>query len=305
VTLLISVGVFTLSKLGVLNRSDLQPPAIDPLQKQKEMERRAMFDKSPASLQAYGFAQKARELIFPALDPVRQQTALDLFQRSIKLDPYYFGGYAGAAQILTFMAFIQPVSPENQNIVRARSMTSRAQELAPTRAWVQSSLAWLAFVEGNFERALKLSNRSVILEPFDTHVRDFHSMITLFSGDFEKAIQIVAPQMQKSKRRALGIQLNIHAVANFHLENFPETIKTVSNITDYGAADSPLTTAYLAASFQKNGDTKSAEELCVKIKKSWPRFNAKALFQRIYRFQKHSDEILVPLEAAGCLSSNE
>ncbi|GAG09053.1 unnamed protein product, partial [marine sediment metagenome] len=191
---------------------------------QLEGERQAMFDKSPGSLEAYDLTRQARMLIFPPLDPVRSKSALDLFSRAIKLDAEYYGPYAGAAQVLAFMAFVAPPDQAKTYMAQAISTVKKAKMIDPTRPWVQSALAWVAYVNGDFEDSLEYSNRAVALARGDWLIIDFHAVISMLNGNFEDAMEI-ASQSIDSEFRSSSVRRNVLAVSSFHLGRFEKTIE--------------------------------------------------------------------------------
>jgi tetratricopeptide (TPR) repeat protein len=264
-----------------------------------EIQRQTMFDKSPASLQAFNIAQQARELIFPPIDPVRLKSTLEMFQHAITLDGNYTGGYAGAAQVLAFFAYVPGPGNAEEALAKATELARHAQRLNPTDAWVQSALAWVSFVAGDFNRAKELSARAAALDPHDKHVRDFHGMIAIFGGDFERAAAVVKPHLPARGEKARLVHQNIYALAQFHLGNFDETINFINKITVRGGASSPLTTAYLAAAYQANGDEGKARDLVKKMKSAWPRFQIDKLLNRAYQHRQHAETVLGALRQAG------
>jgi tetratricopeptide (TPR) repeat protein len=268
-----------------------------------EMKRRAMFDKSPASLQAYDIAQQARDLIWPPLDPARRQTALELFERAIDIDSSHYGGYAGAAQVLAFRAFVPGPGDRQELIAKARAMGERAQELNATSAWVQSALAWLSFVSGDIDRAVELSDRAVSLDPSDGYVLDFHGAILVLNGDFERVVQDLGPHLSPTEKSLRFVHRNIYAMANFHLGNHQKAIDLLNEITDLGGAISPLTTAYLAASHQALGNRQDARKLASDLTTSWPDFRIDHLLRTVFRHPKHPEEVLSQLRATGWKSA--
>jgi tetratricopeptide (TPR) repeat protein len=257
--------------------------------------RRAMFAKSPASLQAFEFSEQARELIFPPTDGVRLGVALKLFKNANVQDENYFGGYAGAAQVYAFMALAGNPTQSGELLEKAGAMAHKAQELAPSQAWVQTSLAWIAFVAGDFNRATELADQAAILDPHDDHNRDFHGMIAGFNGDFEKAIRIVEPYLNRTVSSDFVIHRNIFSIANFHLGNYGKTIKYIDQITESGGASNPLTTTYLAAAYQSLGKHQKAREMLRNQRSSWPEFQTEKFVNRIFRYQKHADQVLIRL----------
>lgn len=52
---------------------------------------------------------------------------------------------------MSFMSFLPDKTLAADSLmIRARAMASRAQDFAPTEAWVQSALAWVLFVGGEY-----------------------------------------------------------------------------------------------------------------------------------------------------------
>ena len=293
----IAAGVFVWTQLST------QPdePADERLDTMSDVERQALFDKSPATLQAVDFAQNARGLIFPPIDEARLQSALELFERAIELDGDYFGGYAGAAQTLALGALVRGSGNSGPDLARARTMAERARQADPTSAWVQSALAWVAFVAGEFERAVELSDRAVQIDPADAHVRDFHGMIAVLGGEFERAAQIVQPHLDDASVLRRTVHLNIDALANYHLGRYQATVDSINKITSVGGASSstPLTTAYLAAAQAALGNLSEAEDVIATVQRAWPGFRLDLLLRRIHRNPRHADDVLSRLHAAG------
>jgi len=54
------------------------------------------------------------------------------------------------------MEFFKPDEVNIEFLAKAKTMVARAQSLGPTEAWVQSSIAWIAHVDGDYDNALKL-----------------------------------------------------------------------------------------------------------------------------------------------------
>lgn len=295
-----ALGWFQFSPRQISEQSSVGKADVTAIEgRDNEEIRRAMFDKSPASLQAFVFAQQARGLIWPPTDPVRRQSALDLFERTQEIDPNYSGGYAGAAQVLAFMAFMPGPGDKNASLKKASAMALHAQKLDPSDAWVQSALAWVSFVSGDYEQALILTKRASSLDPQDPFIRDFHGAILVLSGKFEAAEKLLAPYVREPKATVRFVYLNLYAMASFHLGKHRKAIQVIQKITDFGGKISPLTIAYMAASYQAIGDQEQARNMVNGLVTAWPNFAVDIFFQRIFKHQKHTDEVMERLKDAG------
>ena len=265
----------------------------------REIERRAMFDKSPTSLQAYDYAQNARALIFPPTSLIRLQSALKICHQVIELDSSYFGGYAVAAQIYAFRAHLGPPAQAEALMKKAKSLASEARRLNPTSAWVQTALAWVAFVDGEFERALELTRRSMVLDRADHHNRKFNGMILALNGDFAAARQLVEPYANSDQVFAGSIDGNIYAVTSFYLKDYEVAVKYLNKIVDDGGVMSPLTTSYLAAAYYARGEHRKAADITKKLSEAWPDFQPEKFFHRLFRHPEHAQSVVDLLRKAN------
>lgn len=285
---------------GVLFFKNLKPSSVEqkpvvvaPLTGDKtEAMRKAMFDKSPASLQAYDFAQQARELMFPPTNKVRLQSALDMFQQAIRMDPTYFGGYAGAAQVLGFQVYFSLVLDTEAALVRAKEMAAKAQELNPVDAWAQVSLGWVAQAAGLFEQAIVYANRAAAIDIQDRHTRDFIGVIYNLNGEFELTRQVIGPILDTNTVMRSGIDLNNMGAASFHVGDYPSSIEFFEKTTELGGVTSALTLSYLAASHRELGNMTKANELFDQLRRSWPTFDYEAFFTMLFRRPEDSGKII-------------
>jgi len=170
-------------------------------------------------------------------------------------------------------------------------MAKKAQ-LAPTQAWVQTSLAWTSHVAGNFDQALELVEQAQILDPGDSHNRDFWSLIIGLNGEFKKAIALVKPHLDQANSSEYIIHRNIYAMANFHLGNYRGTIKYINQILETGGAINPLLTTYLAVSYQSLAEHEKAKNMLIKQRKSWPDFQPEIFLTRLFRYKMHADQVI-------------
>jgi tetratricopeptide (TPR) repeat protein len=283
------------------NVEDARPPKSDNASHElRALERRAIFDHSPASLQAVNLAEQARGLIFPIFNVERLRLTTDMFRQAISLDDQYFGGYAGAAQTLGTMALLSPTGPERENLqTEARKMAETAMGLDPTHSWSQSAAAWVAFTGKDYDRAIQLSNRSMKLNPDDGNVLDFHALISFFSGDFEAARDAADPNRTRAASKQRFANRNIFAAANFHLGEYSKTIESFNFSAEMGDPVGAPTLAFLAATYHAMGEMKVAERKARELSTAWPNFRPDLVLPQFYRHREHADAIVSRLLAAG------
>lgn len=276
------------------NRADINA------QERVVQERKALAEKSMATLQASNMTAKASEMLFPIADVELQTAALKLFEEAIRIDPAYAGGYAGAAHSLSTLAILAPDLKQRQEMLQAASlMSGTAVDLDPTNGWGISSQAWLAFASGDFENATTLANRAYLLSDLDGRVLNFYALILLLTGSFEEAQKISAPDAPRRDVGSHQANLNIHGVASFHLGEYETAVSSFDSAIASGAPVSELTLLYKAVSYQANAQTAKAQELLSKLSRTWPMFQPELALSRFYASHEHVDTVLVQLRAAG------
>ena len=287
---------------SVWNQRGRGPPESD---RQSMLERQALREKSPTTLQAVNLANQARGFVFPLLDYKRQSIATDMFREAIRLDPDYFGGYAGAAQTLTTLAKMTPPGPErDERLAEAARMAELATEKNPAHSWTQVAAAWVAFGVRDYERAFELSSRAARLSPQDGNVLDFHGLISVFSGNFEAARQASDPARPRDAGKHRLANRNIFAVANFHLGAFEEAIASIQLAAELGDPFDAPSLMYQAAAYQALGKTERASELLREMAATWPDFRPEVAAPNFYQHQESVDQILDQLRAAGWKPDN-
>ncbi len=277
-------------------------PGQDP---QMVLERQAFREKSVATLQAVNLAEQARGFLFPILEPERQSIATDMFRQAIRLDPDYFGGYAGAAQTLTTLSKMMPPGPEKDEILaEALHMAETALEKDPTNSWAQSAAGWAAFGNSDFDRAFELSDRAAKLSPEDGYILDFHALISLLTGHFEEARKTSDPSRSRKFAKRRLANRNLFGVANFHLARYDDAITSFQQAAELGDPISALSVMYQTAAYQASGGTKRAIELRREMAATWPGFHPEIALPNFYQHQEHVDQVLDQLRAAGWRPDN-
>ena len=265
--------------------------------------REVLFRLSPAKLQASNLAQDARELMFPALDRSRLTSALSLFDHAILLDPDYYGGHAGAAQIRAILAMITMDQTERGTLLSAaQASAQRAVALAPDKGWSHSAYALAAYVARDCETAWARSEHARRLAPSDVHVQNFYALVALFCGRVDVALEtaqewVNAPQ---SSHR-LGFA-NVIVASHFYLGNYEDAVDAAFGTIRSGGPVSPLNVAFLTASYTALGAREAAEESRALLTRAWPNYPIGAVVQSLFVDPALQAKLLTTLAEAGLAS---
>ncbi len=300
ITAVVLIGLACLALVLALTPGKLEVgrSEADSLARKKELERQALLEKSPTTLQAANLAEHAREMTFPLFDIERQKLATDVFKQAISLDPEYYGGYAGAAQTLASLAILVP-QKRVEYLSEAKIMTGKAIELNPTQAWTQSSAAWVAFSERNYDRAIELSSRASELAPRDGYVLDIHGLVALFTGDFEAAAKATDPSFREALKSPRLAYRNIHAASKFHLGSYRETLNLFDETGPKGGPVSPPTLAYRAAAHLALGEIEVARAEARELNETWPKVRVDKILLAFFRDPDHVRLVVDRLVDAG------
>lgn len=289
------VVVLGLATLFATLTSQSEPIAEDT---RSPAERAAVFETSPARLQAINLADSGRDLIFPAVDPERLRAALIVFEAAIEADADFAGGHAGAAQVLATMSLLGQ-DPNPAVSQKARDSAVRALELAPGDAWSQEAMAWVEYVEGDCSSALERSDRAMRLSPLDRHIVEFDSLIGLFCGQFDRVIAETEAMLAALGGDTGFVFTNALGSARFHLGDDSGTIDAFEQSIARGGPTGPISMAYLMAAHYRLGLDTEARRLAKRFETSWPGFQADLVFNRLFDDPKFARELLEAMRGAG------
>ncbi|MEP3430343.1 MAG: CDC27 family protein [Roseibium sp.] len=264
------------------------------------LQRQALLEKSPATLEAANMAEQARGLTFPLFDVTRQKLSLGFFQQAIQIDPGYSGGYAGAAQTLGTLALLSPAGPQKTKLQsQSMEMAKKAIELDPTDPWTQSSASWAEYANLNFDEAVRLSTRAHALAPKDGNILEIYGTISLANGDFQVArdlSNLAISQQSKEDRQA---NRNILAVAYFFLGNYEDALNTLKIAAELGEPISPVVVSIQVSASHALGDMEQARRYASALQMTWPNVPIDKILLQMFRFPEHANEINRRLEDSG------
>ncbi len=267
------------------------------------MQRVAIYEKSPAALQAFNLAEQARTMIFPIFDRQRQLLVLSVFEGVIEIDPEYFGGYAGAAQALASLAVITPPSDAKTEYAdAAMKLANQAVSLAPDQAWSQSAKSWAFFANRDYDAALQLSRRASKLDPNDGAILDFLGAVAMFSGEFEEAIATADRLSLLGSSNQRFANRNISGATYFHLGEYEKTVERFEEAKQLGDPLSAPSLAYVTAALSAMGQDYAAKAKLAELERAWPDAPIAAMLKSIHKDVENAEAVLRELRKQGWVS---
>ncbi|MGV6803130.1 MAG: tetratricopeptide repeat protein [Ruegeria sp.] len=267
------------------------------------LQRVAIYEKSPAALQAFNLAQQARTMVFPIFDRQRQLLVLSVFEGVIEMDPEYFGGYAGAAQALASLSVITlPSDAKTEYANAAMKLANRAVNLAPEQAWSQSAKSWAYFANRDYDAALQLGRRASKLDPDDGAVLDFFGAVALFSGEFEEAIATADRLSLLNSSNQRFANRNISGASYFHLGEYEKTVQRFEEAKNFGDPLSAPSLAYVTAALSALDQDQAARAKLTELERAWPNAPIGATLKSIHRDEQNAEAVLRELRKQGWVS---
>ena len=267
---------------------------------QDRAQRAAIFDDSPARLRAMNLADQGRDLIFPAVDVNRLDSALQIFKFAIEEDPDYFGAHAGAAQVHATKALLSGDSSAfTKQIELAQIYADTAKFLAPGAAWSLSAQAWIDFAQGNDDTALRLSQRATHSDPGDLHLVEFDTLIALFNGEFDRVEQEVNRILPTLRGNAGYVFTNALGSALYHQGDYQGTVTEFESAIANGGPTGPISIAYLMAAHYRLGNAQQASELAETYERTFPGRRVDLLLSRLYRNPDFGADLSEAMRGAG------
>lgn len=297
---LLALGVSSAAVLlAVFPRTENQAPilASEPA-RSEELVR--LLELSPVAVQARDLAKDGKALVFPTTEPERVIMADAVFQEAIKLDPSYYGGYAGASHTAAIRAGLAK-TPEDaaQHFARSRELADKAFVLQPDAAWSLSAMALNVFLKRDFDKALKMSERAVQLSNGDPYIYGFDMIIAFFAGDFERAVESASAKIHEGQ---LNVNFNwrtAQANALFHLGEYDRAVKLHEEGIARGEPPAEVNLAHVIASRQAAGDETAARLLVQAYSRTWPDSRLALMLPRLFQNEEHAHAVLSLMLEAG------
>ncbi|MEX0277014.1 MAG: tetratricopeptide repeat protein [Ruegeria sp.] len=301
--LAIGAGVFLFLRTSDLSQETAATPAN---LKQQQAVREALFSTNPTKLQAVNLANEARPLMFPVLDRERLQAVRGMFERAISLDGTYFGGYAGSGQALGILAITTPPGEEKSALLDlAQSRAEKALELAPDEGWSHSSQALVSFAKRDFDAAINQSSRALGLAPDDIHVINFDALFSLFGGAFERAIVSAKRARDSDTTNQRFPYRSVLASASYHLGDYQNSVDQFNEAIRVGDPVSAISIGYLAAGYQRLGETDQARATVLLLEQAWPDYPLDHLFRTLFSDPRDAEAILSALNEITQAKANQ
>jgi len=222
--------------------------------------------------EAFALYRQALVLMMPPNDIQRVATARHMFQRIIKIDPNFGGGYAGVSFTHSVTAlFLKAEDPERE-LKKGINLSLKAIEVDPEFGMGYVTLAFAYAMSGRQDEALFNARRAVAIQPGDAFTQFVYGMCLTVSGkpneavaSLSEAIRLDPAEPRTPYRNVLGITQFVRGEYQKAAELFEENLGT-------GGPTGPHMEVFHAATYAKLGEDKEARSIINQLLISNPDF---------------------------------
>jgi adenylate cyclase len=252
------------------------------------------------NLEAYDLYIQGRAKRIPPT-PVNLAAALKMFEKAIKKDPKFAGGYAGAAYVyvLRYTSSNVNTSASVADLDTGLQLAQEAVKLDPSFGPAWGSLAWAYVRKRRFDDALDAIRMAMKSAPNDSLMRATYGWLLGHVGRPKDGIGQVQQAMRMSPD---SLPLLYFLGANYRAAG--EYKKAISALEEHrrrlGGRILPAPTSQLIAAYVQAGMTDKARAEVQKLLKVAPRFTSEvAARTHVYKSAEEMERYLSALQKAG------
>lgn len=254
--------------------------------------------------EAYDLYKQAMNLLNPPADSWRMMAARRAFERVIKLDSNWAGGYAGVAYTYAFNVWWGHSKEPEEELKKARDNARKALALDNSFGLANSALAFVHLSQRNFDKALLHSKMAIKSRPSDPYVLAFHGFILCASGDAKTGLAFAQRSMRIDPFSARTPFLNILAVINFHIGNYNKTLELLERNIKRGGPIHAGTQSHQVAALVKLGRMQEAGSIYNIMTLYREEFNYIKWLKRSFKLEEDANKVLIELKKIAKVGSS-
>ena len=222
------------------------------------------------SLEAYELFVRARATPYPPI-PSRIQSAMQMLERVIQLDPKFAGGYAGLAALLThFMVFGHGDPTEQVN--RGFELATKAISLDESFALSYSALGAAHFMRREYDEATAASRQAIVRQPSDADAHSRLAWILGCMGDWRGCVDEIDTARRLNPLFVNGPYLNIKHLSLAVNGRYQDAIDAFEENVRIGGPVGPPALALAIAAYRALDRHQDAARYLAQLKSAFPAF---------------------------------
>ncbi len=225
--------------------------------------------------------------------------AIELFQRTIELDPEFAGGYAGLSWMYALGVRHKLSDSPEEDKEEAYRLAVRAVEIDDAFGWSHTALASAKLMLGRHEEAVESARTAVHAKPSDADAQAYLGLCLTWAGRPEEAL----PYLES----ALRLDPRFHArsiswlgYAYFGMQRYEDAVKALEQGAGPTGIIIHFNLAYLAASYSRSGRSEDASAMIEQLLARYPSFDISALKNLLlYKDVADTEHVCAAVRKAG------
>jgi adenylate cyclase len=248
-------------------------------------ERKRVMRKPPASMEAYDYYLRGRELQLNS-DFWRQEVngqARALYEKAQELDPQYTRAVVETAWTHLYEFIFGWSEFPEEALARAHELAQKAVRIDPAEPRAHYALGYVNMYRHEHDLAAAGIEKAIALNPNDARFRAGMAGLLIYSGDPNRAIDQMHQAMRQNPHHG-DWYFNFLAWANFHARRFDDALAALNRIAQPGASDHRM----FAATYVGLGRAQEARSHAAKSLEMDPDFSL-AHGRKILPYKKEAD----------------
>ena len=243
--------------------------------------------------------KQALTLLMPPEDTIRLDTSKKLFQRVIKIDPSFGGGYAGKSIAFSLgIIFLKSGDPEN-DLRQGLMLAESAVNQDPNYSLGYAALALAKSLSADTDSALDNVRQVIAIQPHEAASNAIASIALILSGRPSNAINLLKEALRLNPRDARTPYLNLLAVAQFVLGNYSAAAENIEKNIVMKGPIGPHMDVFLAATSAQMGNNFEAQAVIEKLQRTYPDYPAERWLGNFIKSESELQVIMSKLQSLG------
>lgn len=223
-----------------------------------------------SNLDAYELFVRARATPFLPV-PERIESAREMFERVIDLDPEFAGGYAGVSSMLSFGA-MWAHGDTTDLVARAREMACQTISVDPSFGWSHTAMGMAELHLHRYAEAITSAREAINRQPNDADAHAFLGLIVGLDGQHAASIAAIDQGIRMNPLFFNGPYLNMRGQTQLLGELYDAAVESFRENTARGGPIGPPALCWGAAAYAGHGDIDEARRLTARLGEAFPKF---------------------------------
>lgn len=223
-----------------------------------------------SNLEAYELFVRAKATPYPPVME-RIESAREMFEQVIEMDPEFAGGYAGVSSMLGFGSLFGH-SDSSEAIDRATEMARKAIELDETFGWSYTALGMALLQRGQYDEAIAAAEEAIARQPNDADAHAYLGLLMALAGRPNDGIEAVDQAIRLNPQFVNGPYLNMRGQILMLAGDYEESARAIEQNLLRNGPFAPPAMCSAAASYTALGRTDEAARMVGQLTAKNPEF---------------------------------